>query len=292
MSITAALVKDLRMRTGAGMMECKKALVETDGDIELAIENMRKAGMAQADKKAGRVATEGMVMCAVSDCGTKAAIVEVNSETDFVAKGDAFIAFTDQVAQLALNQEIDDIDSLLVGNLEGGVSVEEARRVLIAKLGENISVRRVAYIEGSPVGQYSHGSKIGVLVALNGGDVDLGKEVAMHVAATNPQAVDQSGVDDAVIEHERAIFSEQALQSGKPPEIADKMVVGKIAKFLKEITLLNQPFVKNPDISVQALLKQHNAAVTQFIRFEVGEGIAKKEDNFAEEVAAQVAAAK
>ena len=290
MSISASLVKELRERTGAGMMECKKALVECHGDIDIAIENMRKKGMAQADKKAGRIAADGRIGVAVSDCASMAAIVEVNSETDFVAKGDDFIGFTNAVAQLALTEKIQNVDALLAAQLENQ-TVEDKRRALIAKLGENINVRRVHFVSSDCIGQYSHGSKIGVLVALDGGDSELGKDIAMHIAASNPQAIDDSGVDASLLEKEKALFTEQAIQSGKPEAIVEKMVAGRITKFLKEITLVNQPFVKDPDTTVSQLLKQKDAKVIQFLRYEVGEGIEKKSDNFAEEVAAQVAAA-
>ena len=289
MAITAGLVKELRERTGAGMMECKKALVETDGDIDAAIELMRKAGMAKADKKAGRAAAEGLVSIQISDDGKTAAIVEVNSETDFVAKGDDFINFVDGVAKLVLKEQPTDMDALMNAKLPNGESVEDARKALIAKLGENMSVRRFELIKASgKISAYSHGSKIGVLVDLEGGDGELGKDLAMHVAASRPICVDESNVPQAEIDKEKEIYAAQAQESGKPADIIEKMVQGRVKKFLKEITLLGQPFVKDPDQTVEALLKGAKATVHSFVRIEVGEGIEKKSENFADEVMAQI----
>ena len=290
MAITAALVKELRERTGAGMMECKKALVETDGDIETAIEQMRKAGMAKADKKAGRTAADGLVSIKTSADGKSAAVVEVNSETDFVAKGDDFINFAASIAERVLASKPADLDALMAMPLaDGGESVEDARKALIAKLGENMSVRRFELIETSGlVASYMHGSRIGVLVELDGGDEALGKDLAMHIAASRPVCISESDVAPELIEKEKEIFSAQAAESGKPAEIIEKMVEGRIKKFLKEITLLGQPFVKDPDQTVEKLLKGAGASVNRFIRFEVGEGIEKKTENFADEVMAQV----
>lgn len=290
MAITAALVKELRERTGAGMMECKKALVETDGDIETAIEQMRKAGMAKADKKAGRTAADGLVAIKTSADGKAAAVVEVNSETDFVAKGDDFINFAASIAERVLASKPADLDALMAMPLaDGAESVEDARKALIAKLGENMSVRRFELIETSGlVASYMHGSRIGVLVELNGGDEALGKDLAMHIAASRPVCISESDVAPELIEKEKEIFSAQAAESGKPADIIEKMVEGRIKKFLKEITLLGQPFVKDPDQTVEKLLKGAGASVNRFIRFEVGEGIEKKTENFADEVMAQV----
>ncbi|MDH5407251.1 MAG: translation elongation factor Ts [Gammaproteobacteria bacterium] len=290
MAITAALVKELRERTGAGMMECKKALVETDGDIDVAIEQMRKAGLAKADKKAGRTAAEGLVAIKSSDDGKMAAIVEVNSETDFVSKGDDFVAFVNDIAARVLADKPADIDALLALPLkDGGISVEESRKELIAKLGENMSVRRFQIVEASgSVGAYMHGSRIGVLVGLEGGDEAMGKDIAMHIAASRPVCVSEDQVDPVLIEKEKEIFSAQAAESGKPADIIEKMVGGRIKKFLKEVTLLGQPFVKDPDQTIEKLLKSANATVSGFVRFEVGEGIEKKTENFADEVMAQV----
>lgn len=290
MAITAAQVKDLRERTGAGMMECKKALVETDGDIDVAIENMRKSGAAKADKKAGRVAAEGLLRVQTSDDGKQAAIVEVNCETDFVTKGDDFQNFVTAVAKVALDKQTADIDALLNAAMDDGVSVADSCKNLIAKIGENMNVRRVQLIENNDgiVANYLHGSRIGVVVSLNGGDETLARDVAMHIAATNPQAISADDVDASLIEKEKDIFTAQAKESGKPDEIIEKMITGRIAKFLKEITLVGQPFVKDPDQTVEKLLKANNATVVSFTRFEVGEGIEKKEENFADEVMGQI----
>ncbi len=290
MAITASQVKDLRERTGAGMMECKRALVETDGDIETAIENMRKSGAAKADKKAGRIAAEGLLRVETSDDGKKAAIVEVNCETDFVTKGDDFPNFVAAVAKVTLESQPADLDALLNTPMADGVSVGESCKNLIAKIGENMNVRRFQLLENSDgiVANYLHGSRIGVVVSLNGGDEALARDIAMHIAATNPQSISADDIDAAVIEKEKEIFTAQAKESGKPDEIIEKMITGRIAKFLKEVTLLGQPFVKDPDQTVEKLLKASNATVVSFTRFEVGEGIEKKEENFAEEVMGQI----
>ena len=290
MQITAALVKELRERTGSGMMECKKALTETGGDIEAAVELMRKAGLAKADKKAGRVAAEGMIAAAISEDGAHAAIVEVNCETDFVAKGDDFVAFSGEIANVVLAKQLADVAALADLPLASGGTVEETRRNLIAKLGENIAVRRCAVLNNSDgkIAAYLHGNRIGVLVAVQGGDEALAKDIAMHVAASKPMALGPDNVSADVIAKEKEIYRAQAAESGKPADIVEKMVSGRVNKFLKEVTLLGQPFVKNPDISVDQLLKENGAKVSAFVRFEVGEGIEKKSDNFAEEVMAQV----
>lgn len=289
MAITAALVKELRERTGAGMMECKKFLTETDGDIEAAIETMRKAGMAKADKKAGRVAAEGLAKIKSSEDNKNAIIVEVNSETDFVTKGDDFIGFVDSIADCVLANKPADLETLLALPLASGTSVEDTRKELIAKIGENMSVRRFEIIENADViGTYQHGERIGVMVELEGGDVALGKDIAMHIAASRPVCVSEADVSQETLDKEREIFSAQAAESGKPAEIIEKMVEGRIKKFLKEVTLLGQPFVKDPDQTVEQLLKANNASVKRFVRFEVGEGIEKKEENFADEVMAQI----
>lgn len=290
MEITAALVKELRERTGSGMMECKKALTETGGDIEAAVELMRKSGLAKADKKAGRVAAEGMIAAAISKDGASGAIVEVNCETDFVAKGEDFVSFSGEIANLVLAKRPADVDALGQLPVASGTSVEEKRRVLIAKLGENIALRRLSALEspGGKVAAYLHGNRIGVLVAMKGGSDALAKDIAMHVAASKPVALSANEVPADVIAKEKEIFRAQAAESGKPADIVEKMIVGRVNKFLKEVTLLGQPFVKNPDISVEQLLKEHGATVSAFVRFEVGEGIEKKSGNFAEEVMAQV----
>ncbi len=291
MEITAALVKELRERTGSGMMECKKALVECGGDIEAAIELMRKAGLAKADKKAGRVASEGLIVVEAAADGKRAALVEVNSETDFVAKGDDFQSFARAVAARVLKDNPANVEALLALPLtDGGVSVENARRELIAKLGENMSVRRFVRYQSAngSVVSYLHGTRIGVLVEIEGGDAALGKDIAMHIAASRPVCVDASGVPAELLAKERDIFAAQSEASGKPAAIIEKMVEGRIKKYLGEVTLLGQPFVKNPDQTIEQLLKTANATVKRFDRIELGEGIEKKSENFAEEVMAQV----
>ena len=287
MSISASMVKELRERTGAGMMECKKALVETAGDIDSAIELLRKSGQAKADKKSGRVAADGRVV--ITTDGLKAAMTEINSETDFVAKDENFVAYAEAVGTCVLNSDAADVVALSAEALADGRTVESARTELISKVGENISVRRFERLEAAEhLGSYAHGARIGAIVSLRGGDDELARDVAMHVAATNPVCVDEEGVPADTLERERRIFAEQAAESGKPPEIIEKMVNGRVAKFLKEITLVGQPFVKDPDVAVGKLLENAGAEVTGFVRFEVGEGIEKKEDNFVEEVMNQV----
>ncbi|GAB4298900.1 MAG: translation elongation factor Ts [Thiohalomonadaceae bacterium] len=289
--ITAALVKDLRERTGAGMMECKKALTETNGDIEAAIEHMRKAGMAKADKKAGRTAAEGLIIVKAAADGRRLVMVEVNCETDFVTKGDDFRNFADAVGEVALSSGANDIDALLAAKMADGLTVADATKALIAKIGENSAVRRmVAYNSGNILVHYLHGTRIGVVVELQGGSAELARDIAMHVAASRPQCVSEEQVPAELIEKEREIYTAQSADSGKPADIIAKMVDGRIKKFLKEVTLLGQPFVKNPDITVEKLVKDAGAKVIGFTRFEVGEGIEKKTVNFAEEVAAQAAA--
>jgi len=290
MAITASLVKELRERTGAGMMECKKALVETDGDIDAAIEMMRKSGAAKADKKAGRVAAEGKIEIAMSDDGATVALVEVNSETDFAAKDDGFQAFAKTVAECALANEAADADALSGMALASGETVEEGRKALIAVIGENITVRRCEIIkcQGDHLGTYSHGVKIGVVVDLKGGSEEMARDIAMHIAASKPVCVKQDDVPADLIEKEKVIFAAQAAESGKPAEIIEKMMVGKVKKFLNEQSLYGQPFVKDPDQNIEKLVKAANADVMSFSRLEVGEGIEKKVEDFAAEVAAQM----
>lgn len=285
------MVKELRERTGSGMMECKKALTETQGDLEAAVELMRKAGLAKADKKSGRTAAEGCIVAKASVDGTTAAIVEVNSETDFVAKGDDFLEFAAKVAETGLESAASSLEDLLAASMaQGGQTVEEMRRAMIAKIGENIAVRRFERFQSANgrVASYLHGARIGVLVEIEGGTPELGKDIAMHIAASKPACVDETGVDPEVIEKEKVIFSAQAEASGKPLNVIEKMVDGRIKKFLGEITLVGQPFVKDPDQTVGQLLASHGARVIRFVRLEVGEGIEKVESNFAEEVMAQV----
>lgn len=289
MAVTAALVKELRERTGAGMLDCKKALVETDGDIELAIENMRKSGQAKAAKKAGRIAAEGVILTTVT--GGKATMMELNCETDFVARDEGFLKFGNQLMAVASEKGLSDIDALNASEIEGGV-VSDVRDALVAKIGENISPRRVITVEGENLGAYVHGGRIGVVAILTGGDEDLAKDIAMHVAAANPQFVKPENVPADVVAKEKEIQLEIAMQSGKPAEIAEKMVEGRMKKFTGEVSLTGQPFVKDPSMSVADLLKSKGADVINFVRFEVGEGIEKKTEDFAAEVAAQMAAAK
>lgn len=289
MAITAALVKELRERTGAGMMECKKALVETNGDIETAIDNMRKSGAAKAEKKAGRIAAEGIIITKASDDGKVAAIVEVNSETDFVARDESFMAFANNVVDVALANKTTDIDVLKETSLASGETVEGARTALVAKIGENIGVRRVQIVEAEgALASYIHGGRIGVVAALKGGDKDLAKDIAMHAAATNPQFVNPEDISEDVYNREKEIFTAQALESGKPADIVEKMIVGRMRKFAAEVSLVGQSFVKDPSVTVGDLLKKADASVTSLVRFEVGEGIEKKEEDFAAEVMAQV----
>jgi len=285
------MVKELRERTGAGMMECKKALVETGGDMDRAIELLRKSGQAKADKRSGRIAADGRIVVATD--GNKAVIAEINSETDFVAKDENFIAFVDSVAATALASNAEDVKALLAESRADGKTIEAARTELVNKVGENISVRRFARVDAAEqLGSYTHGARIGAVVSLSGGDAELARNIAMHVAATNPVCIDEAGVPAETLESERRIITEQAAEqgqkSGKPPEIIEKMVGGRMAKFLKEITLLGQPFVRDPDVSVGELLKAAGAQVKEFIRYEVGEGIEKKQENFAEEVMSQI----
>lgn len=289
MAITAAQVKELRERTGAGMMECKKALVEVDGDMDAAIEHLRKTGLAKADKKAGRTAAEGRVALKVADDGKSGVMVEVNCETDFVAKDGNFASFAEAVADKALAGNPADAEALNGLAMEDG-TVEDAVKALVAKVGENIKVRRLARVEAGDgqLGAYVHGERIGVLVAVEGGDAQLARDLAMHVAAQRPAFIAPDDVPGDVLDREREILKAQAEDSGKPPEIVEKMIEGRLRKHLAEITLLGQGFVKDPDITVEKLLKQAGAKVTGFQRLEVGEGVEKKQENFAEEVMAQV----
>ncbi len=292
MAVTAALVKELRERTGSGMMECKNALVETNGDLEQAVELMRKRGLAKADKKASRVAAEGVIVAVRSDDKRSGAMVEVNSETDFVATGEPFQEFCQAVARRVLEDNPDDLDALNERAIDGaqGPAINQARQELVAKIGENIQLRRFVRFatDTGLVASYLHGARIGVMVELEGGSEELARDVAMHIAASKPVCVDDSGVPAELIAKEREILVAQARDSGKPEAIIDKMIEGRMKKFLGEITLVGQPFVKDPDQTVGQLLKGAGAKVTRFARFEVGEGIEKKQDNFADEVMAQV----
>ena len=290
MAITAALVKELRERTGSGMMDCKKALTETNGDMEAAIDLMRSSGAAKAAKKSSRVAAEGLVKVNISDDNKTATILEINSETDFVTKGDAFINFVDTLGALALKTKPANIEEFMTQTLENGDSLEKSREDIVAKVGENVSIRRVQTIavDTGVIGAYKHGERIAVLAVLDGGDEVLAKDIAMHVAATRPECITEDELDSDLLEREKAIFVEQARESGKPDNIIEKMIVGRMKKFVNEVTLYGQAFVKDPDTTVGALAKANNATVTSFVRYEVGEGIEKKEENFADEVAAQM----
>ena len=290
-TISAGMVKELRERTGSGMMECKKALVEANGDMELAIENMRKAGLAKADKKSGRIAAEGIIGVKVSDDGKAVAIVDINCETDFVAKADGFVNFVNSVTTALLNADnINSEEDLLAMPLEDGVTVDEIRRGLISTLGENITVRRFEKLKTAEGGTacYLHGSKIGVIVELAAHDAELGKDIAMHIAASKPAYVSEEHVPSDIIEKEKEIFRALSAESGKPADIIEKMIAGQIRKFLAEVTLLGQPFIKDDKMTIAQLVSSKGNNALRFIRFEVGEGIEKKEENFAEEVMAQV----
>ncbi len=288
MTVTAAQVKELRERTGAGMMECKKALVETGGDIEAAVEAMRKSGLARADKKAGRIAAEGAIVVRYSADKKLAVILEVNCETDFVAGRDDFRNFANAVATAVLADRPDNMESMQALAIDGQ-SVEEVRRSLVVRIGENIQLRRFELIESAGVlTSYLHGNRIGVVVSAEGGDTDLARDVAMHVAALNPLCVTEDDVSEEKLTKEREILVEQAKTEGKPDEIVERMVEGRMRKFLAEITLTGQPFVKDPELTVGALLAQNKARIVRFVRFEVGEGIEKPVENFAAEVMAQI----
>lgn len=292
MNISAAMVKELRERTGSGMMECKKALVEANGDMELAIENMRKAGLAKADKKSGRIAAEGVIGVKVSADGKTVVMADVNCETDFVAKGDDFSGFVNDLVNALLSADVESDEQLQALALANGQSVDETRRALIAKLGENITVRRFQKFVTADGGQacYLHGSKIGVIVELTKADAELGKDVAMHIAASKPLCVSADQVAAESIEKEKEIFLAQQEEKikGKPADIVEKMVSGRINKFLAEVTLQGQAFIKDDSKTVAQLLKEKGNDVVRFARFEVGEGIEKKEEDFAAEVMAQV----
>ena len=291
--ISASLVKELREMTGLGMMECKKALTETEGDIKKAEELLRIKSGAKASKLAGRTAAEGVVAQFISADGKVGALVEVNCETDFVGKDEGFVAFAKAVAQAVVTGNPADVEALAAVATAEGPTVEETRKALIAKLGENMSVRRfVRYETAGKVAAYLHGAKIGVLVDLAGGEEQVGKDVAMHIAASKPICVSKEQVPAENLETERRIYTEQAAQSGKPADIVAKMVEGRINKYLAEVTLLGQQFVKNPDITVEKLLKDNQAAVNAFTMFVVGEGIEKKVEDYAAEVAAAAAAIK
>ena len=286
--ITAAIVKELRERTGAGMMDCKKALVATEGDMEKAIDFLREKGLSQAAKKAGRVAAEGAVVAHVTEDGKVGAIVEVNCETDFVGQNENFQALAKSIAALIVETNPADVETLLASELDGK-AVKDVVTEAIAKIGENISVRRFVRFESAEGKVYSYihaGGKIGVLVDMKGGDLELGKDIAMQVAAANPQYLDRTEVPASELEHEKDILTEQARNEGKPEKIIEKMVLGRINKYYNDVCLVDQEFIKDGDLTISKLLKSKNAEVARFARFQLGEGIEKKQENFAEEVAA------
>jgi len=286
MQVTATMVKELRERTGVGMMECKKALTEASGDLDAAIEQMRKSGQAKADKKASRIAAEGTA--AIASDGKQAVIIEVNCETDFVAKDNQFQEFTNQLAELILKSNLNSIEELSAASLPNGQTVERTRLELVTKIGENIQVRRFEKLSASNnVASYAHGKRIGVLVDHSGSD-EVGKDIAMHIAAAKPLCLSEKEVPADVLDKERDIAKAQAEASGKPAEIIEKMVLGKVNKFLKESTLLGQSFIKDDSLSVEKYLKSANASVSKFIRYEVGEGLEKRSENFADEVQKQI----
>jgi elongation factor Ts len=287
--ISAALVKELRERTGAGMMDCKKALQESGGDIEGAIDAMRKSGVAKAEKKAGRIAAEGVILHRELAGGSGGLLIEVNCETDFVAKDANFLAFANQAADVAQQSGAASPEALGAMALAGGETVESRRTQLVATIGENVSIRRIVRLHssGGRVSAYIHGGRIGVLVDLHGGDAELARDIAMHVAASRPLCVAEAELDPDLLARERDIYRAQAAESGKPAEIVEKMVNGRVAKYINEVTLLGQAYVKDPDTTVGKLLKARAASVAAFVRIEVGEGIEKKAGNFAEEVMAQ-----
>jgi len=291
--VTANMVKELRELTGLGMMECKKALTETNGDMKAAEDLLRIKSGAKASKAAGRIAAEGVIGAYISADGKQGALVEVNCETDFVAKNDDFITFAKNLAELIATKNLTDISTLNDASLPQGETVEAIRKALVMKLGENISIRRCGrHATQNRLASYLHGTKIGVIIDYEGGDETLGKDLAMHIAASKPICVSKEQVSSELLEHERQIFTAQAAESGKPANIIEKMVDGRIAKYLAEITLLGQPFVKDPEQTIDKLLAQKQARVNSFTMFVVGEGIEKKSENFAEEVKAQMEQAK
>ena len=290
MPVTASEVKALRERTGAGMMECKKALTETDGDLEEAIALLRKKGAASAEKKSTRIAAEGVVELALNDSASEGVLVEVNCETDFVAKDDSFRAFSADLAQAVLRHHPNSVNDASQLQLSTGETVDATRQELIAKIGENISLRRFELVQAGTgeIAGYVHGSRIGVIIRMGlSAHPELGRDIAMHVAASRPLCIDENEMPEDVLQKEREIYSAQAAESGKAPEIVEKMVTGRVKKFLKENTLVGQPFVKNPDQSVGGLLSSHQASVVSMYRFEVGEGLEKRTDDFVAEVMAQ-----
>ncbi len=292
MQITASMVKELRERTGSGMMECKRSLQEAEGNIDVAIENMRKSGLAKADKKSARVAAEGRVAIEVSTDGKSAVVLEINCETDFVSGGDEFMSFVTAAAKTALANRATNVVALSAMQLDGAdETIETARQIMVAKIGENIQLRRFVIVDADNDGHYGHyyhAARMGVLVEMKNGSAELIKDIAMHIAASHPLYISEADVPGDVLEKEKEILRAQAMESGKPAAIVEKMLVGRVRKYLAEITLLGQSFVKDPDKTVATLLADAGAEVNCFIRYEVGEGIEKKQENFADEVMAQV----
>ena len=289
MAITTSLIKELRQRSGAGMMDCKKALVKTNGDLEAAIDLMRASGAAKAAKKSSRIAAEGVVKAALSPDKKRAILLEINSETDFVTKSNDFQKFITELTDLAINNNINNATELTALNNTDGISVADLRENLVAKIGENIAIRRLfaTSIDDGVLGVYQHGNRIASVSVLDTKNEDLAKDIAMHIAASSPQYISAAEVPQAVLEHEKSIFIEQAKKSGKADNIIQKMISGKIQKFIAAITLYSQPFIKNPDLNVKKLLAQHNAQVLSFMRYEIGEGIEKQQTDFRAEVMAQ-----
>jgi len=286
--ITAALVKELREKTGAGMMDCKKALGEVDGNIEEAIEFLRKKGLAAAAKKSGRIAAEGAVVASLKD-NKSGVIVEVNSETDFVAKNDDFKNFAQELADLIVETSPADVDAFMATKAANGQTVEEYLNTMIAKIGEKLTIRRFVKLDGNNIATYIHmGGKIGVVVNLDGGDEELAKDLCLHIAASNPKYLDESFVDADYIEKEKEIFAAKLAEQGKPEKMIPNIIKGQVAKLLKEVCLVSQPFVKDPDVTIEKLLANKGAKILTYTRFELGEGLEKKQENFAEEVAKQM----
>ena len=289
-NITAQMVKELRDRTGAGMMECKKALLDSSGDMDKAVEEMRKAGQAKADKKSSRIAAEGVITLSISDDNSIANMVEINCETDFVAKDENFLKFVKTISEVSLKNYKGSVDDFNNSKHPSGKTIEEIRLELVSKVGENVKIRRVQNIknDGNYMGHYMHGTKIGVAVVLQKENEELAKDVCMHIAAMKPRALNANDIPQEDLEKEREIFVAQAKESGKPDDIIQKMVDGKLKKYISEVTLVDQTFVKDNEITISKLLKKHDNSVLSFYRLEVGKGVEKKDENFADEVMAQI----
>ena len=289
-NITAQMVKELRERTGAGMMECKKSLIECGGEIDAAVELMRKAGHAKADKKSSRIAAEGVIKFVIKDDKNLAAMLEINCETDFAAKDVNFLEFVNEISNMSLESYNGNLDEFNQSKNSSGKTIEEMRLDLVSKVGENVKIRRIQIIknDGAHIGHYMHGTKIGVAITLEKENADLAKDICMHIAAMKPIALDSNELSPDDLEKERDIFLAQAKESDKPEEIIQKMVDGKIKKYISGVTLVNQPFVKDNEITIQELLVKHNNSIKLFYRLEVGEGIERKDENFADEVMAQI----